>query len=180
MKLLNKILIIATLIASLIAIIIDDTKNIVIILKNGSILFTLLVPYIFEKVTKYTLTDFLKTIWIIFIILAHFFGVILEFYNIYPGFDKLTHTLSGFLSAYIGFLLIGKQKSKFINVLVIVSFSALCALSWEIFEFTCNILVGGDAQRVAETGVDDTMWDMIVALIGALIYSVFSVKYSDK
>ena len=32
---------------------------------------------------------------------------------------------------------------------------------------------GGDAQKVAETGVDDTMWDMIVAFVGSIIFTTF-------
>ena len=59
----------------------------------------------------------------------------------------------------------------------ILAFSAMCAFLWETFEFVCNILFGGDAQRVAETGVTDTMMDMIVAFIGA---SIFSLGYYIK
>jgi uncharacterized membrane protein YjdF len=184
MKKINTCLIIIILICGFFTIIFNDQKNVVVFLKDASIVFTILLPYIFEKVTKRSLNDVFKTIWIIFIIMAHYLGVILEFYNIYPGYDKVTHCMSGFLTAYVGYMMVDKIKSKnnFINAIIIVSFSALCAVSWEIFEFTCNIFFGGDAQRVAETGVDDTMWDMIVALIGATIFSMCSVmcKKSDQ
>ena len=53
----------------------------------------------------------------------------------------------------------------------------MCAGLWETFEFVCNILFGGDAQRVVATGVNDTMLDMIVAFIGA---SLFSLGYYLK
>ncbi|MBQ9011437.1 MAG: hypothetical protein IJ093_02190 [Bacilli bacterium] len=45
---------------------------------------------------------------------------------------------------------------------------------WEVFEYVCNIFVGGDAQRVALTGVNDTMLDMIVAFSGSLVTSIIS------
>ena len=60
----------------------------------------------------------------------------------------------------------------FFNIIFILSFTSLCACLWEVFEFTCNALVGGDAQRVALTGVSDTMWDIIVALFGAIFVSI--------
>ena len=45
---------------------------------------------------------------------------------------------------------------------------------WEIFEFTCDKLFNKDAQHVLTTGVNDTMKDMIVAILGtssmAIIY----------
>ena len=65
-----------------------------------------------------------------------------------------------------------KGGKTWFNILFIIAFSALCAFAWETFEFVCNLLVGGDAQRVAETGVTDTMLDMIVAFIGAVLFSI--------
>ena len=53
-----------------------------------------------------------------------------------------------------------------------IIFSLAVAALWEMFEYTCNILFGGDAQMVAKTGVNDTMQDMIVAFIGSMITSL--------
>ena len=42
---------------------------------------------------------------------------------------------------------------------------------WEIFEFTVDNLLGGDAQKVLTTGVTDTMKDIICALLGSILFS---------
>lgn len=178
MKKVNMLLIIITLVCAFFTIILELDKGIVIVLKDSSIIFTVTLPYIFNKLFKYKLNEGFIFIWIIFIFLAHYMGVTAEFYNKWEGFDKVTHTMSGVLTAYIGLLFIPKKCSKiWFDILFIIAFSWMCAGLWETFEFVCNLLVGGDAQRVAATGVTDTMMDMIVAFIGA---SVFSIGYYLK
>ena len=83
--------------------------------------------------------------------------------------------MSGILSAMVGALILEKAnyKKMFFNLLFIICFTWFCAGMWEVFEFTCNYLFGGDAQRVVLTGVSDTMWDMIVAFFGSIIVSTF-------
>ena len=175
MKKINLFLTLIIIIASIITVIVNGSNDITIILKDLSVILTVTAPYIFEKIFKMKLTEGFKLIWIIFIFMAHYLGVILEVYDIFLSFDKIVHTISGILTAYVAMIILNKEKVKSINfsILFIVCFSALCAVTWEIFEFTCNILVGGDAQRVLETGVDDTMLDMIVALVGSLIFSLW-------
>ncbi len=107
--------------------------------------------------------------------MAHYLGVIEKFYGQFIYFDKIVHTLSGVLSANAAYLFLKAKNNKdiLLNIIFIVSFTFLCAGLWEIFEFTCDIFFSGDAQKVATTGVDDTMWDIIVAFIGALIFILF-------
>ena len=51
-----------------------------------------------------------------------------------------------------------------------------CAAIWEIFEFVCDALLNGDAQRVMEsilmgrTPVYDTMMDIIIAIAGCAVF----------
>ena len=61
-----------------------------------------------------------------------------------------------------------KNKILF-NIIWMVSLTLAVAAGWEMFEYVANILFGGDAQRVALTGVNDTMQDIIVAFIGGII-----------
>lgn len=175
MKKINFGLIIITLVCAFFTIINELDKGIVIILKDLSIVFTISVPYLVKKVFKVNINEGFITCWIIFIFMAHYLGVILGWYNFFEGFDKVTHTISGFLTAYVAMLILEykKNKDKLFGVLFMISFTWLCAGMWEVFEFTCNALFGGDAQMVLETGVDDTMWDMIVAFMGSLILSIY-------
>ena len=182
MKKINILLIIFTLICAFITIIGELDRGIVIILKDLSIILSLFALYIAEKIFKIKINDGFKMIWIIFVFMAHYLGVIVGLYNSLEYYDKITHTISGILTAYVAIIILEhvKLKGKTTNILFIVSFSALCAVSWEVFEFVCNILVGGDAQKVLETGVDDTMLDMIVALLGSLLFSVWYVVNSRR
>jgi len=179
MKKINIFLTSIIIIVSIITVLFNSSDNVAVVLKDLSVILTITAPLIFEKAFKTKLTEGFKLIWIIFVFMAHYLGVILGVYDIFLGFDKITHTISGLLTAYVAMMVLSKVKIKSINfsILFIVSFSALCAVSWEIFEFVCNILVGGDAQKVLETGVDDTMLDMIVALVGSLIFSLWYTVY---
>lgn len=178
MKKINFTLIIITIILALITIVGELDRPLAIILKDLSVILTITAPYILEKLFKIKTPEGFKLIWIIFIFMAHYLGVICEFYNQWEGYDKVTHTISGLLSAYVAMIILNNQKikSKAFKFIFIISFSALCAVCWEIFEFTCNILVGGDAQKVVETGVDDTMLDMIVALVGSIGFSLYYIS----
>ncbi len=174
MKKVNIILLIITLVCSFFTIMGELDRGIVIVLKDSSIVLTATLPYIVNKLFKIKLDDGVIFVWLIFIFLAHYMGVTAEFYNKWEGFDKLVHTFSGVLTAYVGMLFLPKGINKiWFKILFIIAFSAMCAFAWETFEFVCNILFGGDAQRVAETGVNDTMLDMIVAFIGASLFSVY-------
>ena len=174
MKKINYLLITITLIWASLIIFSELDKGIVIILKDSSIVLTILFPYILKKFFKININENLIFIWILFIFMAHFLGVICHYYNKYLFFDKVAHTFSGVLSGSVGVLLVNKVKSKDIlfNVLFILSFTWFCAGMWEVFEFICNYFFGGDAQMVAATGVSDTMWDMIVAFIGSIFVSI--------
>lgn len=173
MKRVNILLIIITIILSGIAVFGELDRGVVIILKDSSIILTLLFPYILKKLFKLNISESLILVWIIFIFLAHYLGVICELYNSWFYFDKVAHTFSGVLSAYTAVMIIDNMKIKnmLFKVIFILSFTWMCAGIWEVFEFTCNILFGGDAQKVIQTGVDDTMLDMIVAFIGSIFVS---------
>lgn len=173
MKKINHLFIFITLICAFITIFSELDRGIVIILKDVSIVLTILMPYILNRLFKLDISEYLIFIWILFIFMAHYLGVICNFYNRWEYFDKIAHTMSGILSSGIALLILKKVKSENVlfNIVFILSFTWLCAGLWEVFEFTCNIFVGGDAQRVIETGVSDTMWDMIVAFLGAIFMS---------
>lgn len=147
--------------------------NFVVLLKNTSIVFTVSLPYIYKKLSGKENALF-TFVWIIFIFMAHYIGVILYGYNHLIFYDKVTHTLSGVVTAYLAIMILKYYNIKNImfNILFIICFSWMCAGMWEVFEYVCNIFVGGDAQRVALTGVNDTMLDMIVAFIGSLVTSI--------
>lgn len=117
-------------------------------------------------------------IYLVFVYLAHFLGSIVELYNQIYFFDTVTHFLSGIVVSIFAFGFLKKNKIKTnlpFEILFILGISCFIAFFWETFEFTCDQLFGKDAQKVIETGVTDTMKDMIVAFLGA---SLFCISYA--
>lgn len=46
------------------------------------------------------------------------------------------------------------------------------ACGWEFFEFFSDKIFGGDVQYVVETGVTDTMEDLLMGTLGSLFVSI--------
>lgn len=173
MKKINLGILIVTFICSFITIMGELDRGIVIVLKDSSIVLTATVPYILNKFFNTKINDGVIFVWLIFIFLAHYMGVTAEFYNKWEGFDKVVHAFSGVLTACISLFFVPKKTGLGFKILFAIAFSWMCAGLWETFEFVCNIFVGGDAQKVATTGVTDTMMDMIVAFGGACLFCLY-------
>ncbi len=115
---------------------------------------------------------------LLFILLAYPFGSILEFFQLIPHYDKFCHTLSGAFVSMLAlalFLMVcpGHRvtRENLALALLFVFFASMAVAGlWEISEYFVHAITGRDVQRVALTGVDDTMQDMIVCMIGTLAY----------
>ncbi|MHB1316690.1 MAG: hypothetical protein ACYCZW_02425 [Minisyncoccota bacterium] len=112
---------------------------------------------------------------VLFLFLTLFLGGLRNFYTRFIWWDKLLHFQSGLLLGLIGFLLVyilNEQKSPRLTMSPgFVSFFAFCfsvALAgiWEIYEFLGDYWFGFNMQG---NSLSDTMGDIIVNLIGALI-----------
>ncbi len=170
----NILLILTAIIVSLYFVITRDNE-IGLILKDVTILITITGVYILEKIFKIKINDGLKFVYVLFIFMAHFLGAICELYNSIYWFDKFTHFASGILTTFIAIYIIVKNKknnSLFYNILFMISFSLAIAACWEIFEYLSSYYLNVDPQKVLETGVSDTMGDIIVAFLGAILVSV--------
>lgn len=184
LPILNILLIVSAIVGSFYLVVTRDDK-IGLILKDSSILLTITAPYWIEKVFKKKLSPIVKFICILFVFCAHFLGATVEFYNEFSYYDKITHTISGILTALLAMLLLKQlgmydENKIFFNVLFIISVTLSVAVCWEFFEYIANIFFGGDAQRVVKTGVNDTMQDMLVAFVGSIIVSVLYVIEEKK
>ena len=183
-KYINYLLCLVAIIVSIYLVITRDNQ-VGLILKDLSIILTITLPFIIEKLFKISIGDSIKFIYIVFVFMAHFLGATVELYNKISYFDKITHTLSGVLTAYGALLLLFmlnkyNKNDKVFNVIFMISFTLAIAASWEIFEYSANILFGGDAQRVALTGVNDTMQDIIVALLGSIMMILVYIFYNKS
>lgn len=160
----------------------DD--NVVLVLKDISILFTINLLYIIQKIFKIKINSVINFIYISFIFIAHFLGVICELYNYIYWFDKFAHFISGIITSLVAIYILTKLNNKnsiFINILYIIAFTLMIASLWEIFEYLSSYYFNVDPQKVVLTGVNDTMGDIIVAFLGSILVSIcyyFEIKYN--
>ncbi len=93
------------------------------------------------------------------------------------------HTSSGFLFGILGFLLVyvlneKKELDLDLNASFVALFAFAFAISfgvfWEIFEYSMDAVFGTNMQK---SGLQDTMWDLIVNSMGALVISILGWWY---
>ena len=189
-------------------------------------LLLLLAPAFIQVQFRIELPSVLEVIVLVFAFSAEILGEISSFYEIFPFWDTVLHTMNGFLAAAIGFSLVdllnrsGRVKFELSPLyLAIVSFcfSMTIGVIWEFFEFGMDQMFGFDMQKDAivhsissvmldpthtnhaihisditqvtvngqdldlggylDIGLIDTMEDLIVNFIGAVVFSVFGFLY---
>ena len=171
MRKINNLIILVVLVVSyIIALYNLKIKILVRFLIAISSLIVLLLPRILKKF-KIKISNSLEFAYLIFVVFAYFLGTVINFYDRFPNYDTLMHFLSGVLEAYIAINLL-KRNDTLLDILFVLGFVSLISVGWEIFEFTSSIILKVDPQRVEITGVTDTMKDLIVALIGAILFLI--------
>jgi hypothetical protein len=145
------------------------------------VLFFSFLPIFIEKRINSHLPVEFDLITTLFLFSSLILGDFLAFYTRFWWWDKVLHTLSGFLIGLLGFFIIYSlrysQKIKMspsMTILFSFTFSMGIAALWEILEFTIDSFFGTNMQR---SGLVDTMLDMIVAGIGAIIFSFLGFIY---
>ncbi len=124
-----------------------------------------------------------ETLTVLFICMSLFLGEVQEFYLKYWWWDFALHGGAGLLIGMTGFLLVytlnqnvtaGLQLTpKFIAIFAFM-FALGIGYIWEIFEFCMDSFFGLNMQK---SGLVDTMADMIVNLVGALLVAVVGYDY---
>lgn len=173
-----------------------------VLIKNYDGLFIVIItliltfyPNILEKRFRVYLPSSIQVIVTLFIFAAQYLGEIRNFYERFWWWDIMLHTTSGFVLGIIGFMfvyLLNKNYTK--NVILSPIFIALFAFCfavmigvvWEIYEFGMDRLAGLNMQKFREVGQDgliDTMFDLIVDSLGALVVSIlgyFNIKENKQ
>ncbi len=166
--------------------------------QSGMMLVALISPYILKKKMKITLPKTLQTSFILFCFLGLILGDIFDFYARYPHWDSILHTFSGILLAEFGFYIVKqideavhipfKADPIFICVIVVLVSLSIGAL-WEIGEFLSDEFLGTNTQQymastkgsivgsqdiplVGHDALNDTMKDLILDLLGAILVSI--------
>lgn len=145
-----------------------------------------LVPAILPAISVVSKKDFPPIINILItlhVILASPFGSAMGFYGRFACWDLIMHGYFGFVAAVTLYVLLRQWNGDKLNrfgffVMIFLGTMGGAAL-WEIFEYTCDALLGSDAQRVTEcllagvSPVKDTMTDIIVAIGGVIFFYIF-------
>lgn len=121
-------------------------------------------------------------------------GSVLDFYGLIPYYDKFLHTTFGFTGALAVFIFLlygnGRNLKSWCFFIIIMLCVVGIAGFWEIYEYVENIITNYNVQRwmpnmgeVGDMSVSeffktydplwDTIWDIIVAAFGVVIFYVF-------
>ena len=169
--------------------------------KNFELIFCALITFVLtfgtaviEVGQKIDIPDMLEIIIVLFIYAGIFLSSQFNLYYKYWWWDDLLHILSGVIMGFLGFMVIYKINYRYnmnISPLLVAIFSFTFAVTmgviWEILEFFCDALMGSAHQKwdlpdteilmgkpFQGSGLRDTMSDLIVDSIGALITSLIT------
>ena len=145
-------------------------------------LFLTFLPNIIEREFRIDYPSEFEIVILVFIYASMYLGTMRSFYARFWWWDIMLHSLSGVIIGSIGFSLVYtlNQASVAINLsnVFVAIFSLSFALSigalWEIYEFFMDSLFGLNMQK---SGLVDTMWDLIVNALGALVVSILGYLY---
>lgn len=158
---------------------------------------TLFVPNILTKITHFIFPDYLKNLYYLFILFSVFLGTGLSFYGKFTHWDKLLHFSSAMLLVAFGigivaYLLRHVEKNNSTTLAIILFgffFAMTVGVFWEFYEFSFDGLLGLNMQRFAKSNGDnlvgravlfDTMGDLFINTLGALVFSVYCFIQSKK
>lgn len=123
---------------------------------------------------------------ILFVFASLFLGEVRGYYLRFWWWDVVLHTGSGLLLGLTGFLLVyilnqtdrvGIHMKPGFVALFSFAFAMAAGGLWEIFEFAIDNFFGLNMQK---SGLQDTMWDLIVDAFGALVFSVTGYLYLKR
>jgi uncharacterized membrane protein YjdF len=149
----------------------------------GIIVITLIPLLMAKSLRVHTPPEF-ELLAIAFVFASLFLGEIRGYYTRFWWWDIALHTSSGFLLGIVGFLLVyvlneTENIDLHMTPIFVAFFAFLFAIGigalWEIFEYGMDSFFGMNMQKEMRgdpSGLTDTMWDMIVNTVGALVIAL--------
>lgn len=146
-------------------------------------------PFFLGKLFRVFIPPEFVLLAIAFVFASLFLGEVHGYYSRFWWWDIALHSGSGFLLGIIGFLLVYVlNETKDIGLHMKAGFVAFFAFLfavgmgtlWEIFEFGMDSFFAMNMQKEMlgdPSGLTDTMWDLIIDTLGALVISVLGYGY---
>jgi len=147
------------------------------------ILFITFLPLILGNRFAVRIPHGFETLAVIFLYMSLFLGEFSGYYTRFWWWDMVLHSGSAFILGILGFLLVyvlneKKEVNLDLSPRFIALFAFLFAIGigtlWEIFEFFMDQVFGLNMQK---SGLVDTMWDLIVDVVGAGVISILGLGY---
>lgn len=146
-----------------------------------TLILLLLPTYVMKKLGLRFTAEF-EAMLFFFFFSAQYFGELKGFYISIWWWDVFVHGLSAMILGAVGFsiarILMNQESCDKSRSLFVCLFSFCFTLAvgavWEIHEFAMDAWFGMNMQK---SGLVDTMWDLIVDALGALIFSIFGYFY---
>lgn len=151
---------------------------------SGAVFFLTYIPEFFERKYRIYLPVEFEIVTVLFIYGSLFLGEAFDYYNRFWWWDLVLHAGSavavGFIGFAILFILYKRERVKASPIVIAVfsfSFAVAIGAVWEIFEFSMDLVFGMNMQK---SGLIDTMGDLIIDSIGALIAAAAGYFYIKK
>lgn len=162
------------------------------VVETLAIIFITFLPMILGHRFQVKIPHEFECLAVVFIYASLFLGEIYGYYVRFWWWDVVLHTGSGFLLGILGFLLVyvlneKKEidldlKPKFVALFAFMFAMGMGAV-WEIFEYAMDQIFGTNMQKPMFndlSGLTDTMWDLIVDGVGAIVISVLGWGYLSR
>lgn len=138
------------------------------------------VPYVINELCKVNLNTIVVLCYQIFLCLSIVVGSIWKLYSIFEFYDVIMHFVSGVLIVIIAYSVISHSKNisanLFWTMIICFSIAMMGGAVWEIWEFSCDGILGYNAQHTlgmsGRDAIMDTMIDIICDFAGASVASV--------
>lgn len=147
-------------------------------------LFLTFSPKIFERRFKVDIPIEIEIFAVIFIYAAIFLGEVRGYYTRFWWWDIILHSASALAIGFIGFMILyvlykGDRIKASPRTIALFTFFFAVGIGaiWEIFEFSMDQIFGLNMQK---SGLQDTMWDLIVDSAGALLASFIGYFYIKR
>lgn len=193
-ELLKYIFILMTIIAIVLNIIGQEW---IILSSSFLTLFMFLMPDLYSKWAKIHIPALLKFIILVFIFASMYLGEIHSYFYRYSWWDSMLHVISAMFWGFVGFILIytmnkNKKMDDYLSPGFIAFFTFCFSLTmsviWEIMEFIVDSGFGGNMQKARDLhiatgimdtrlGLFDTMRDIVVDAVGALIFAIVTYRH---
>lgn len=162
----------------------------------GSIVIFL--PSGVEQKFNVDVPDIMEIMYFIFLFCAIYLGEVRNFYYRISYWDLILHCFSAAMLGALGFIIVNFfndkenlniELSPFFVALFAFCFALTCGTVWEIYEFIADGLLNTNMQKfitadgialVGREAVSDTMEDIIVNTVSALVISVIGYYHLQK